>query len=390
MTYYDYFNIFFDRAYAPPGAKFNQFVPQLMLGTAPPTRGAASYTPQWPLTSWHFGAQYFMLRRRRPTTPTRERRAATGALHAVAPGEAVRTTFAPPTARRTLRMAVDGDASRVSTVVAAQPFMGLLNTTSSWREYNATTVGSCWENHGMVDASSYPPSWHEVHAINATAPGAFWSEWETSQGGTCPSAPRASVASAVSMDGTSQSATWDITVDAAARNASFVRTPGGLVREGCIISVENGARVDGVAFSEDCSPPSVSRTEQIYAMNTAAEKPSYWSNFTADRVVPALLSKASGQVVYFWPGFKADEPVMGHPVLQPVLQWPERVALGVAVVVRARRRGDRAGDPRRARRSDHVVHELRRRVGRLDGLRQGSRHGERVEAHHLEEGGSRH
>ena len=34
MTYYDYFNIFFDRAYAPPGAKFNQFVPQLMLGAA--------------------------------------------------------------------------------------------------------------------------------------------------------------------------------------------------------------------------------------------------------------------------------------------------------------------------------------------------------------------
>ena len=69
---------------------------------------------------------------------------------------------------------------------------------------------------------------------------------------------------------------------AAARNASFVRTPGGLVREGCIISVENGARVDGVAFAQDCSPPSVSRTEQIYAMNTAAQKPSYWSNFTAD------------------------------------------------------------------------------------------------------------
>ena len=108
---------------------------------------------------------------------------------------------------------------------------------------------------------------------------------------------------------------------AAARNASFVRTPGGLVREGCIISVENGARVDGVAFSEDCSPPSVSRTEQIYAMNTAAQKPSYWSNFTADWVVPALPSKASGQVVYFWPGFKADEPVMGYPVLQPVLQY---------------------------------------------------------------------
>jgi len=221
MTYYDYFNIFFDRAYAPPGAKFNQFVPQLMLGTAlANSSGPPAYAPQWlPLSSWHFGAQYFMGFDDAPADDPDawSDAAATGALHAVAPGERVRTTFALSDDGEawTLRMAVDGDDRRVSTVVAARPFMGLLNTTSSWREYNATTVGSCWENYGMVDASSYPPSWHEVHAINATAPGGFWSEWSTSQGGTCPSAPRATVTSAVSVDGTSQSATWDITVPGA-------------------------------------------------------------------------------------------------------------------------------------------------------------------------------
>jgi hypothetical protein len=30
-----------------------------------------------------------------------------------------------------------------------------------------------------------------------------------------------------------------------------------------------------------------------------------------------------GQTVYFWPGFKASQPEMGFPVLQPVLQFGE-------------------------------------------------------------------
>ena len=98
----------------------------------------------------------------------------------------------------------------------------------------------------MVNQSSYPPSWHEVHTINASAPGAWWSDWTTEQarskrqrrvcaarkdapsrqrrvtvagsppfivqGGTCAAAPRATVRSAVGADGASQSATWDITV----------------------------------------------------------------------------------------------------------------------------------------------------------------------------------
>ena len=100
----------------------------------------------------------------------------------------------------------------MSTVVADRPFMGMLESTSSWLEYNATTAGSCWENYGMVDESSYPPYWHETHAINATAPGSWWSAWETGQGGTCPKAPRANITSAVSADRASQSAVWDIVV----------------------------------------------------------------------------------------------------------------------------------------------------------------------------------
>ena len=52
------------------------------------------------------------------------------------PGDLVRTTFSLSANGEvwTLRMAVDGDASRVSTVVADAPFMGLLDSTTSWRE----------------------------------------------------------------------------------------------------------------------------------------------------------------------------------------------------------------------------------------------------------------
>ena len=88
--------------------------------------------------------------------------------------------------------------------------MGLLNTTASWSEYNATTVGSCWENYGMVNKSSYPPSWHEVHTIEAAAPGAWWSDWKTENGGTCADAPRANVSAVTGTDNRSQTATWDI------------------------------------------------------------------------------------------------------------------------------------------------------------------------------------
>ena len=36
-----------------------------------------------------------------------------------------------------------------------------------------------------------------------------------------------------------------------------------------------------------------------------------WQAFTADWVVPPLPAFHMGQVVYFWPGFKSQQPEMG-------------------------------------------------------------------------------
>ena len=115
-----------------------------------------------------------------------------------------------------------------------------------------------------------------------------------------------------------------LAVAAAAPNATLVRTPGGWVPAACVMEVANGARVEGERLAECAAAQpahAMQHSEQIYAMNTAAEKESYWSSFTADWIVPELPSAAKGQTVYFWPGFKSQEPVMGYPVLQPVLQY---------------------------------------------------------------------
>jgi hypothetical protein len=63
-------------------------------------------------------------------------------------------------------------------------------------------------------------------------------------------------------------------------------------------------------------------TEQIYAQDVHLQNPnSQWLNFTADWIVPELPEQKSGQVDYHWPGFKSQQPEMGLPVLQPVLQY---------------------------------------------------------------------
>lgn len=41
----------------------------------------------------------------------------------------------------------------------------------------------------------------------------------------------------------------------------------------------------------------------------------------ATMVVPPIPKTAANQVVYLWPGFKATQPNIGRPVLQPVLQY---------------------------------------------------------------------
>ena len=111
----------------------------------------------------------------------------------------------------------------------------------------------------------------------------------------------------------------------AAAAPSLSRIPGyGLVPDECIVTVENGAEVGETEVkhlgTENCAP-AVGRSEQIYAQDTHAQNSALWTNFTANWIVPELPASADGQVDYHWPGYKSQQPEMGYPVLQPVLQY---------------------------------------------------------------------
>jgi len=60
---------------------------------------------------------------------------------------------------------------------------------------------------------------------------------------------------------------------------------------------------------------------QCYAQMAHSSSSSEFTQMNASFVVPPLPKSHSGQTVYLWPGFKAIEPVMYKPVLQPVLQY---------------------------------------------------------------------
>ena len=110
--------------------------------------------------------------------------------------------------------------------------------------------------------------------------------------------------------------------------ADTVRVPGGhVVPRECITQVPNGAVHDKAAAppaSSRCNAKEIASPEvQIYAADVHFKSKEPLTSFTADWVVPPKPSKSRGQVVYFWPGFKASAPEMGYPVLQPVLQFGE-------------------------------------------------------------------
>jgi hypothetical protein len=62
---------------------------------------------------------------------------------------------------------------------------------------------------------------------------------------------------------------------------------------------------------------------QVYAMDTVLQVPNggLINQNNCSWNVPPLPATMGSQVVYFWPGFKSGQPVMGYPVLQPVLQY---------------------------------------------------------------------
>lgn len=109
----------------------------------------------------------------------------------------------------------------------------------------------------------------------------------------------------------------------ASAQAGLVNIPGGQsIDEACVVEVPNGEVFDASAkkFRECAFALSAPRV-QIYASDTHLQSSAPLTGFTADWTVPPLPAVNGGQVVYFWPGFKARQPEMGLPVLQPVLQY---------------------------------------------------------------------
>jgi len=109
--------------------------------------------------------------------------------------------------------------------------------------------------------------------------------------------------------------------------SEFQFIPGGYLTHGsCIHTVANGELFDPRGLNTTCQHRLKAPEIQIYAADVHQHVPqgkSGFTSFTADWTVPPLPTDHQGQVVYFWPGFKSQNPEMGFPVLQPVLQYGE-------------------------------------------------------------------
>jgi len=111
--------------------------------------------------------------------------------------------------------------------------------------------------------------------------------------------------------------------------ADVVHVPGGhVVPKECIVEVPNGEHYDADKHEMPANCQVEQPNIQIYASDVHLQSAEPLTSFYADWVVPKLPTQGGGifssQVVYFWPGFKAKQPEMGLPVLQPVLQYGEQ------------------------------------------------------------------
>jgi len=107
----------------------------------------------------------------------------------------------------------------------------------------------------------------------------------------------------------------------AAGHSKLVRVPGGYwLDESCIFEAKDGH----VKELSRCATPGKPAV-QMYDLDVNYSPPSgSVSHMNTSWAVPPLPEQAAGQVVYFWPGFKSSQPVMGYPVLQPVLQYGQQ------------------------------------------------------------------
>jgi len=108
--------------------------------------------------------------------------------------------------------------------------------------------------------------------------------------------------------------------------AEYVRVPGGLwVHEECIHEAPNGALADvpecpHPTYSADEWSPNGEPNVQCYDQKAYITASTEFTELNATFVVPPLPTRSVGQTVFLWPGFKATTPIIGRPVLQPVLQ----------------------------------------------------------------------
>jgi hypothetical protein len=103
----------------------------------------------------------------------------------------------------------------------------------------------------------------------------------------------------------------------------YVQTPGGWkIHRECIFELPNGGSLD-LTTVKDCPYKAIAPEVQVYAIDTYYGAPNNGlvTQMNTSWTTPALPVNLSTQTVYFWPGFKSEQPVMNYPVLQPVLQY---------------------------------------------------------------------
>eukprot|EP01084_Bolivina_argentea_P059246 108148_1 len=187
-TYYIYFDLWFD----PDGqGEYNQFVPQLMLGNCLcKSTNSGNYNPSWcQFSDWHIGSQYFFTTNNHKTA-----HAATGDLISVKPGDIVYTEFIYDSTQFswTLNTGIKNTNS-ISTVVAKQPYMGIIKDTQSWNEkaYQTTYMSTSWELYGLQDQQSYPKYMNFTSTVKSNNGAAnYYENWSFYTATACQSPPK--------------------------------------------------------------------------------------------------------------------------------------------------------------------------------------------------------
>jgi len=100
------------------------------------------------------------------------------------------------------------------------------------------------------------------------------------------------------------------------------RVPGGTrIHRDCIYRVPSGYIVKDTKKCPYGVAPALPE-DQVYMMDVHYTPSSeLMTQMNGSWTVPTAPPSDVGQTLYFWPGFKSDQPTMGLPVLQPVLQY---------------------------------------------------------------------